>query len=176
MLQEKDLVEFYTAIRMKSDVDIHELSAAIQDSAKTNEIPATSSTESVKFGSLLKSHVDDCIRITHPDHTKDYFSIIIHKEKGELIIYRYGFSKQMDKKMEKQAVKKSGGTFVKGFFTGHQPEDGYGGMFVGAAKMMKGTAGMLFHAVKSAGGSKDKLKEEEAWYDTIYALISEACS
>lgn len=122
----------------------------MKDIARANDIPVMFGSEAVKFGTLLRSYTDDCLRIWHPEHAKDYFSIIVHK------------------------IKKSGGTFVKGLFTGHQPEDGYGGMFVGAAKMMQGTAGMLFHAVKAIGGSKSKMQEEEAWYDAIYSLICEA--
>lgn len=173
MIQEKYLIEFYEAIQTRSDTNPIELSGKMKETAIANSIPVSFSSEPVKFGSLLRSHTDDCLRIFHPDHIRDYFSIIVHNDNGNLVIYRYGSSKQLDKQMEKQQVKKSGGTFVKGLFTGHQPEDGYGGMFVGAAKMMQGTAGMLFHAVKSIGSSKAKMQEEEAWYDAVYALICE---
>ncbi len=174
MIQEKHLVEFYESLQVGGCTNTSELSKKMQEIAAANSIPVVFEFETVKFGSLLKSHTDDCLRISHPEHIRDYFAIIVHNNNGEWEIYRYGFSKQLDKQMEKKQVKKSGGTFVKGLLTGHQPEDGYGGMFVGAAKMMQGTAGMLFHAVKSIGGSKAKMQEEEAWYDTVYAMICEA--
>lgn len=174
MIQEKYLVEFYEAVRTSSHTNPIDLTGKMKEIAVANDIPVVFTSESVKFGSMLKSHIDDCLRLYHPDHPKDYFSIIVHNDNGKLVIYRYGFSKQLDKQMEKKQVKKSGGTFVKGLLTGHQPEDGYGGMFVSAAKMMQGTAGMLFHAVKSIGGSKSKMQEEEAWYDAVYAIICEA--
>ena len=176
MIQEKDLAEFYNAIKTNQALGIQPLSDALRQIAADNEIPLQVMSESVKFGSLLKSHIDDCLYISHPEHTRDYFSIIAHMENGKLTIYRYGFSKQMDKKFEKQQAKKGGGTFVRGLLTGHQPEDGYMGNIVGAGIMMKGTASAIFHGIKALGGSKDKLKEEEAWYDAVYAALCQAVS
>lgn len=174
MIQGKDLVEFYSPVKVKDGLDLQQLADAAKAMASSNEIPIKVTADTVKSGSLLKSHVEDCLCISHPEHTRDYFTIVIQQNNGQLQVNRYGFSKQMDKKMEKQEAKKGGGTFVKGLLTGHQPEDGYTGNIVGAGIMMKGTAKALFHGIKALGGSKDKLKEEEAWYDAIYAIISSA--
>ena len=59
---------------------------------------------------------------------------------------------------------------------GYLTEDGYMGNVVGAGIMMKGTAKALFHGIRALGGSKDKLKEEETWYDAIYAIICKSNS
>lgn len=176
MIQEKELVEFYTAIKPKQVLGVQQLSDVARQIAVANEVPFQAMSESVKFGSLIKSHIDDCLYISHPEHAKDYFSIIAHLENGKIVIYRYGYSKQMEKKFEKQQAKKGGGTFVRGLLTGHEPGDGVAGNFVGAGIMMKGTASALFHGIKALGGSKDKLKEEEAWYDAVYAVLCQAVS
>lgn len=176
MLHEKDLVEFYSSVAAKQEINLEQLATTMQQIASTNEVPFVSKMEPVKFGSLIRSHTDDCIRISHPDHAKDYYSILVNLDKNNLIIYRYGFSKQMEKKMEKQQAKRGGGTFVRGLFTGHEPGDGVAGNIAGAGIMMKGTASAIFHGIKALGGSKDKLKEEEAWYDAIYAVLCQAVS
>lgn len=176
MIQEKDLVEFYSSIKFNQDISLQQLEESMKKIASANEVPFNSQVESVKFGSLLRSHTEDCLRISHPDHYKDYYSIFICFDKKELIIYRYGFSKQMEKKMEKQQAKKGGGTFVRGLLTGHEPGDGVAGNFAGAGIMMKGTASAIFHGIKALGGSKDKLKEEETWYDAVYAVLCQAVS
>lgn len=178
MIQEKHLSEFYPNLQVKGDFDLQNLSSSLKVLAETNLLPCTFAIESVKFGSMLRSHVDDCLCIFHPEHPKDYYTIILHIEKGTLSVYRFGVSKQMHKQMEKQQLKKSGGTFAKGLLGGHDAPDAVSGAFAsvaGAGIMMKGTAGMLFHAVKSIGGSKSKLQEEQSWYDALYAAIRASC-
>lgn len=176
MYQEKDLVEFYSSVTVNQKINVQQLGSILQQKASENEIPCNVVTESIKFGSLLRSHTEDCLSISHPGHIRDYYSIILHIDNDELRIYRYGYSKQMGKKMEKQQAKKGGGTFVKGFFTGHEPGDGVAGNFVGAGIMMKGTASAIFHGIKALGGNKDELKEEEAWYEALNAIICESVS
>ena len=164
MILEKELVEFYPSVNTKNGIDLQHLAETVKNLAFLDSVPVILSIDGVLSSSMHKSTVEDCLCISHPDHA-DYYSIVIKPNNGQLQMLRCGFSKEMDKKRERQEAKEGGKTFVKGLLTGHQPEDGYMGNVVGAGIMMKGTAKALFHGIKALGGSKDKLKEEETWYD-----------
>lgn len=179
MIQEKHLTEFLAPkpLSAHAPATVAALDDALRTAADANQIPYACHTEDVRFGGMLKNHIDSCLVITHPEHQRDYFSLVISCTGEKLTVYRYGSSKQMDKLAEKASFKGSAGTFGNGLFGGHDVDDAVTGAaanIYGAGKMMKGTAGMLIHGLKALGGSKQKLEEEKAWYAAINKLLEAA--
>lgn len=186
MIKEKDIAEFRPQVRFQNGqgITLDTVKNALTDCARANSIPVAFESDQVKFGGLIGGKTEDCLVLYHPDHRRDYFNFVItvaHQSSYAFVsVYGGGESKQMKKQDAAAAAKASASSVGKSAMRGIMNyDDSIGGMFSNAAGMAKGTAklvGSLASGIRSLGGSKEKLQQEQNWYAMVSDIFDEIVS
>lgn len=152
MLKEKhlndDISKFKTGIVCTQE----EAEARIERICMDNEIPVEIEYDTLKVGGFFNSRELDCLVISHPDHQRDYFKIVVVLGGYEVILASTGTSKQM----KKQAIAEAN----KQWRQGRSTSEKIGNMIGGAIWLI--------------GKSKSKLELEQAYYDALLEVIGTA--
>lgn len=160
MIKADELREFRPQIRYSdgANVTLEVVQQAIQDCADRNGIPVAFRRDQVKSGGMFNSTIDDCVVMYHPQHERDYFNFCIRVNRQGVYAFvsinDFGQSKQMKKANYAEAYK----------------EDRKG------QAMSYKIGSMLGQAVMTLGSNKQKLEEEQRYYDCIVAIFDEIVS
>lgn len=160
MIKADELREFRPQVRYQDGegITLMTVQDAIKDCAMKMGIPAAFRGDQVKSGGVFNSSVEDCIVMYHPEHEKDYFKFCIRvKRQGVyafVSINDFGQSKQMKKANTAEFMKKDR-----------------------AGKEMSYIVGsMIGQGLRTLGGSKAKLEEENMYYQCVFDIFDEIVS
>lgn len=149
MIKEKELNNDLDTIRVGKVCSLTEARGILLELAQANEVAIELTVDTVKTKGLINSKEIPCLIISHPDHKKDYYKIVVIVGNGEIMVASTGVSKQMKKfniaEANKQLRKGKSMSFKVGNIIGSS----------------------LF----AFGKNKDKLAEENAYYDAIFGMI-----
>lgn len=148
MIKADNLREFRPTVQFKnsSGVTLSAVQEAIEKCAEDMEIPVAFYDDQVKSGSLFNSSVEDCIVLYHPDHMHDYFKFCIRtKRQG-----RYAFVSVNNFGESKQIAKAN--------YAENSKKEG---------------GSMLDRLIMTAGRNKQKLEEEQMYYQCIFDIFDE---
>ena len=164
MLKEKDLTPERTDIFVKlpkgEKLTLLELRGKIKESAEEFGIALTFGEDQIQSGGMFNKTVQDCLTIFHPDHPNDYFkNCCTVRNQGNMYyvsVYYYGTSKQMKSAAHAAGAKDGLKNAVFG---------GGGGWAI---------AGAAVSGLKSLGGNKQKLQEEQDYYHALARVYDDA--
>lgn len=160
MIKADILREFRPVVRFKdgNDITLQTVQEAIKDCAQGMGIPVAFYAEQVKSGGLFNSSVEDCIVMYHPEHQNDYFKFCIRvSHQGT-----YAFVSVNDFGQSKQMAKADRAEFAR--------EDRKG-------KPMSYKVGSLIGSgLANIGKSKQKLEEEQMYYQCVFDVFEEIIS
>lgn len=148
MIKADNLREFRPSVRFKdgSGVTLPAVQKAIEKCAEGMDIPVAFYDDQVKSGVLFNSSVEDCIVMYHPDHERDYFKFCIRVARQG----SYAFVSVNNFGESKQMAKAN------------------------YAENSKREGGpMLDRLVMTIGRSKQKLEEEQMYYQCIFDIFGE---
>lgn len=157
MIKADILREFRPSVRYKdgSGITLQIVQDALKDAAQSMGIPVAFYAEQVKSGGLFNSTVEDCIVMYHPEHQNDYFKFCIRVGRQG----SYAFVSVNDFGQSKQMAKANRAEFAK--------EDRKG-------KAMSYKVGsMLSEGIMNIGKSKQKLEEEQMYYQCVFDIFDE---
>ena len=159
MIKEKELVTGGN-IRFPNGtgINLQTIKAAISDELDKNGVPASFTSDTVKFGGLLNGSIEDCLVLSHPNHFSDYLRYVLRvKKQGNyafLIIDNIGTSKMGAKIATADAARENR-----------------------RGKSMSYKIGsMIGAAIAGSGKNRAKYEEEQNWYDMVNDSIKSACS
>lgn len=157
MIKADSLREFRPAVRYRdgSAITLKTVQEALTDCAKNIGIPVAFYSDQVKSGGMFNSTVEDCIVMYHPEHQNDYFKFCIRVTKQG----SYAFVSVNDFGTSKQNAKADRAAFAK--------EDRKG-------KSMSYKIGSLAsQGLMNIGKSKQKLEEENMYYQCVFDIFDE---
>lgn len=141
-----------------ANLTISDVKSALEEKIREHGINAIVTREQVKSGGIFNSNVDDCLLIYHRDHQKDYFNhLIIMKKQGNftyLSTYGCGKSKQIGKQARSDFAKDD----RKGKSVSYK------------------LGSVVASTIASVGLNKNKVEEENMYYDSINFVIDEVVS
>lgn len=148
MIKADNLQKFHPGVRIKdgSGITLSAVQTAIEKGAEDIGIPVAFHDDQVKSGSLFNSSVEDCIVMYHPDHERDYFKFCIRvaRQGNSAFVSVNNFGES------KQIAKAN------------------------YAENSKREGGpMLDRLVMTIGRSKQKLEEEQMYYQCIFDIFDE---
>ena len=149
MLKEKQLNNDLTKSKTSMMCSIGEAKQKIEKMASENQIPISIENDTIKVGSLFNSKTLDCLVISHPEHSRDYYRIVVILAVGSVMMASTGVSKQM----KKFAVSENAKAQRKG------------------KSMSYKIGNMVGSSIWSLGKSKNKLEAEQAYYDALFEVI-----
>lgn len=160
MIKDAELREFRPTVRYQNGegITLQTVQEAIKDCAMKMGIPVAFMNDQVKSGGLFNSSTEDCIVMYHPEHERDYFRFCIRvKRQGVyafVSINDFGQSKQMNKANTAEFMKQDR-----------------------AGKDMSYKIGsMIGQGLRTLGSSKQKLEEENNYYQCIFDIFDEIVS
>ncbi|WP_080797828.1 hypothetical protein [Arabiibacter massiliensis] len=156
MLKLKDLESMGTVtFGGAENVNLDNIKSAISDLASQNQIPIAFYKDEAKAGGMFSDAVPVLVAY-HPEHRNDYFNMAIVLSKqgtfGSAAVYAAGKSKQMNKFVRSEANKEA----RRG-----QP-----------LSVKLGNAAVS--GLMNMGKSKQKLQEEQMYYEIVLGLIGTA--
>lgn len=157
MIKADNLREFRPSVRFKdgSGVTLPAVQKAIEKCAEGMDIPVAFYDDQVKSGVLFNSSVEDCIVMYHPGHERDYFKFCIRVARQG----SYAFVSINDFG-ESQQMKKAG--YAEGYKADRK------------GKSLSYKMGSLIgEGVMTLGRSKQKLEEEQMYYQCIFDIFDE---
>lgn len=160
MLKADSLREFRPTFRYEdgSDISLESVQTALENAANGMNIPVAFYNEQVKSGGLFNSTVEDCIVMYHPEHRNDYFKFCIRVNyQGNfafISVNDFGQSKQMNKAGRAEA---------------------YRADRQGQSASYK-IGSLIGQGLTTLGKSKQKLEEEQRYYDCIEVILDEIIS
>lgn len=178
MLKEKDLQELQPEICCQNGqgITLQVVQNELQEKMAQAGIAISFYPEQVKYAGLLGG-TENCLVAYHPDHKKDYFSIVIRiKHQGNVAYITVNVS-GVSKLMKSDALRKQVLETAKiGWNRAGELHKDYnvlndaasGAAFVGAAAIG------IRHLIKG-GSDKQKLEEEQHWYSSVCAMINRIC-
>ncbi len=155
MIKIDDLREFRPKYRFEDGVDmsLEVIKEALQLEANRIGIPIAFYADQVKSGGLFTRQIEDCLVMYHPDHRNDYFTFCIRVQHQGSMAYvsvnDFGSSKQMDKFTRAELAK----------------QDRQG------KEMSYKIGSMIGSGLRNMGKSKQKLEEEQNYYDAIQCML-----
>ena len=152
MIKEKELNNDLETVRVGQVHSLVEARGILLELAQANEVAIEVATDTVKTKGFFNSQEIPCLVISHPDHQKDYYKMVVLVGNGEIMVASTGVSKQMKKFNIAEANKQ---------------------LRKGKAMSFK-VGNMVTSSLFSLGKSKDKLAEETAYYDTLMGMVG-AC-
>ena len=157
MYKAKDLEDLMQPMCISNEnasaVTIESIKHIVSDMAEENSIPYCLESNEVKYGGLLNSEVVPALIITHPEHSRDYYGIMVAVQNDSGATYVHVYSIGKSKQMKKFAISEIGKQQRKG------------------QSLSFKVGSLAVQGLMSIGKSKDKLKAEQAWYDAIIAII-----
>lgn len=160
MIKADDLREFRPQVRYQNGegITLGTVKDAIKDCADKMGIPVAFTNDQVKSGGLFNSSVEDCIVMYHPEHERDYFKFCIRvKHQGV-----YAFVSINDFGQSKQMNKANTAEFMK------QDRKGQ--------SMSYKVGSMIGQGLRTLGSSKQKLEEENMYYQCVFDIFDEIVS
>lgn len=148
MIKADNLRKFHPGVRIKngSGITLSAVQTAVEKGAEDIGIPVAFYDDQVKSGGLFNSSVEDCIVMYHPDHERDYFKFCIRVGRQG----NYAFVSVNNFGESKQIAKAN------------------------YAENSKREGGpMLDRLVMTIGRSKQKLEEEQMYYQCIFDIFDE---
>ncbi len=128
----------------------------IKEEAQKYAVPVEFYNDQVKSGGIFNREIEECIVVYHPEHKKDYYNFCVRiKRVGSIVQIQtdvFGSSVQMDKFARAE----------KAF------EDRQG------KSVSYKIGSMVGSGLRNMGKNKQKLEEEELYYDTLRYVLSEA--
>lgn len=157
MIKADVLGEFRPSVRYKDGdgITLQVVQDAIEECAQTMGIPVAFYDEQVKSGGLFNSAVEDCIVLYHPEHRNDYFKFCIRVGRQGT----YAFVSVNDFGQSKQMAKAERAEFAKQDRKG-KPMSYKMGSIIGAG-------------IANIGKSKQKLEEEQMYYQCVFDIFDE---
>lgn len=157
MIKADTLREFRPSVRYKdgSGITLQTVQSAIKDAAQGMGIPVAFYAEQVKSGGLFNSSVEDCIVMYHPEHQNDYFKFCIRVGRQGT----YAFVSVNDFGQSKQMAKADRAEFAK--------QDRKG------KSMSYKVGSMIGSGIANIGKSKQKLEEEQMYYQCVFDIFDE---
>ena len=152
MIKEKELNNDLERIAVGRVCSLAEARSDLLSMAQENSIPITLDMDSVKTKGFLHSQEIPCLVISHPDHRNDYYKIVLLIGDGEIMTGTTGVSKQMKKFDVSEANRQ---------------------MRKGKSMSFK-IGNLVANSLLTLGKNKEKLAQETAYYETIFAMIG-AC-
>lgn len=164
MIKEKDLRQYQRPTRYAngSAITLEALCDAFMNRAMEYQIPLEISMDQVKSGGMLSSGVQDCLVLFNPQHKRDYIQYVVTiRRQGTMAfvsVDNYGVSKNAAKLM---FGNNAGSDFKTAIFSKDGNESAHAlGRAIGGA-------------LRSIGGSKAKVHEEELWYGAMGQIIQD---
>lgn len=128
----------------------------IKEEAQKYAVPVEFYNDQVKSGGIFNREIEECIVVYHPEHKTDYYNFCIRiKRVGSIVQIQtdvFGSSVQMDKFARAE----------KAF------EDRQG------KSVSYKIGSMVGSGLRNMGKNKQKLEEEELYYDTLRYVLREA--
>lgn len=157
MIKADNLREFRPSVRYKdgNGITLQTVQEAIKDCAQGMGIPVAFYSEQVKSGGLFKSSVEDCIVMYHPEHQNDYFKFCIRVARQG----SYAFVSVNDFGQSKQMAKAERAEFAK--------QDRKG------KDMSYKIGSMIGQGIANIGKNKQKLEEEQMYYQCVFDIFDE---
>lgn len=149
MLKEKQLNDDINKFRASVICNQQEAKGRIERICSENDIPISVEYDTLKIGGFFNSRELNCLVISHPEHTRDYFKIVVVLGGNEVILASTGTSKQM----KKQAIADANKEWRKG------------------RSMSEKVGNVIGSAIWMIGKSKDKLAQEQAYYNALIEVI-----
>ena len=160
MIKEDELREFRPVVRYRdgSEITLQAVQNALEAAANSIGIPVAFYEDQVKSGGIFNKTIENCIVLYHPEHQYDYFKFCIRiATEGSYAFIScndFGQSKQMNKADRVEAYK----------------EDRRG-------KSMSYKVGSIIgQGISSIGKSKQKLEEEQNYYNCISDILDDVIS
>lgn len=152
MIKEKELNNDLETVQIHTPHTLEEAREIILQLAQANEIAIEIGMDVVKTKGFLSSREIPCLVLAHPDHRNDYFRIVVLVGTTEIMVASTGVSKQMKKFDIAEANKQ-----------------------IRKGKSMSFKVGNLIgSSLFQLGKSKQKLAQENAYYESLFAIIG-AC-
>ena len=157
MIKADTLREFRPSVRYKdgNGITLQTVQEAIKDYAQGMGVPVAFYNEQVKSGGLFNSSVEDCIVMYHPEHQNDYFKFCIRVGRQGT----YAFVYVNDFGQSKQMAKADRAEFAK--------QDRKG------KSMSYRVGSMIGSGIANIGKSKQKLEEEQRYYQCVFDIFDE---
>ena len=160
MIKADELREFRPVVRYRdgSEITLQAVQNALEAAANSIGIPVDFYEDQVKSGGIFNKTIENCIVLYHPEHQYDYFKFCIRiATEGSYAFIScndFGQSKQMNKADRVEAYK----------------EDRRG-------KSMSYKVGSIIgQGISSIGKSKQKLEEEQNYYNCISDILDDVIS
>lgn len=160
MIKADELREFRPVVRYRdgSEITLQAVQNALEAAANSIGIPVAFYEDRVKSGGIFNKTIENCIVLYHPEHQYDYFKFCIRiATEGSYAFIScndFGQSKQMNKADRVEAYK----------------EDRRG-------KSMSYKVGSIIgQGISSIGKSKQKLEEEQNYYNCISDILDDVIS
>lgn len=164
MLKDKDLTPERSDVFIKCEkgekITLLELRGRVKEAAEEFGIPVSFGEDQIQSGGLFSKTVQDCMTMFHPEHPNDYFrNAFTVRNQGNMYyvsVYYYGTSKQIKSAAVAANAKDS---------LTHGLLGGGGALAVGGA---------IVGGLRSLGGNKQKLQEEQDYYHALARVFDEA--
>jgi len=160
MIKADELREFRPQVRYQNGegITLGTVQDAIKDCADKMGIPVAFENDQVKSGGLFNSSVEDCIVMYHPDHRSDYFRFCIRVKRQGV----YAFVSINDFGKSSQMAKADRAEFAKADRQGKS--------------MSYKVGSMIGQGLMNIGKSKQKLEEEQMYYQCVFDIFDEIVS
>lgn len=157
MIKADELREFRPTVSYQNGagITLKTVQDAIKERAMQIGIPVAFTRDQVKSGGLFNSSVEDCIVMYHPEHERDYFRFCIRvRRQGS-----YAFVSVNDFGKSSQITKDDRAEFAKADRRGKS--------------MSYKIGSMIGQSIANIGKSKQKLEEEQMYYQCIFDIFDE---
>lgn len=153
MIKEKELNNDLETMKANRNYpSLEEARDVILNIARENQIAIEITLDTVKTKGFFNSQEFPCLVLTHPDHKKDYYKIVILVGSGEIMTGSAGVSKQMKKFNIAEANKQ---------------------MRKGKSMSFK-VGNIIGSSIHTIGKNKEKLAQENEYYELLFGIIG-AC-
>ena len=152
MLKEKQLNDDVNKFKTSVICTQQEAKEKIERICANNSVPVDIEYDTLNVGNFFNSRELDCLVISHPEHQRDYYKIVVVLGGVEVIMASTGTSKQM----KKQAIADANKQWRQG------------------RSMSEKVGNVIGSAIWMIGKSKDKLAQEQAYYDALIEVIGVA--
>lgn len=149
MLKEKQLNDDVNKFKTSSISTQQEAKTKIERICNDNGIPVQIEYDTLKVGGFFNSRELDCLVISHPEHQRDYYKIVVVLDGFEVILASTGTSKQM----KKQAIADANKEWRKG------------------RSMSEKVGNVIGSAIWMIGKSKSKMEMEQDYYNALIEVV-----
>lgn len=152
MIKEKELNNDLETFQVGRACSLIEARGIMLELAQANEVAIELAEDTVKTKGFFNSQEIPCLVISHPDHKNDYYKIVVLIGSDSIMVASTGVSKQM----KKFNIAETNKQLRKG------------------KSMSYKVGNIVASSLFSIGKSKDKMAEENEYYNMIFGIIG-AC-